>query len=178
MNKLIIFIALLFCHFRINAELPISIKFKNTNFELCAKERVTKLFFNIVDVGIYYPNCNKAQNIFDQDTKLLRFSYLREVTGKQFTQGAIEYLQENLSQQDKLKCFRHFESLNRTYQNVSSGDYYDLYFLKKEGIELQLNNERLHNMNNPECNSAYLNVWFGKETMDNQFHDLADKIKP
>ncbi|RDX35836.1 hypothetical protein DZA50_05830 [Kangiella sp. HD9-110m-PIT-SAG07] len=157
--------------------LPQTVEHNKTEFTLCAQERVSKLWFDIVDVGIYYQNCNEAEHVFDNKTKLLRFSYLREVEGQQFTEGAIEYLEDNLSQEEQERCSSHFVELNKVYQDVSSGDSYDLFLLEDTGLKLYLNGEHLHDMTEASCHSTYLNVWFGEESMDSQFKDLADKIK-
>lgn len=161
----------------VQAELPKSIEHSQGTFKLCDKERVSKYFFDIVDVGIYYPNCDTAEHVFDDQTKLLRFSYLREVEGEQFTEGAIEYLEENLSEEEKSRCSEHFAPLNKVYRDVTSGDNYDLFLFQEEGLKLYLNGQALHQMDNPQCHSTYLNVWFGKESMDGQFNDLAERIK-
>ncbi len=159
------------------ADLPQSISHKKGAFQLCAEERVSKLWFDIVDVGVYYPNCDSAEHIFDNQTKLLRFSYLREVEGQQFTEGADEYLHENLNSDVLAMCSEPFRAINSVYKDVSAGDYYDLFLFQDEGLKLYLNDKHLHDMTNTDCHSKYLNVWFGKETMDSQFNDLAKKIK-
>ena len=160
------------------ADLPKNISHSQGDFKLCAKERVSKLWFDIVDVGIYYQDCDSAQHVFDDQTKLLRFAYLREVEGHQFTEGAVEYLQENLTSDDLTACSEPFEAINSVYKNVSSGDYYDLYLFENEGLKLYLNDQHLHDMDNTDCHSKYLYVWFGEETMDSQFNDLANKLRP
>lgn len=156
--------------------LPQTIQHQETEFSLCAEERVSKLWFDIVDVGVYYPSCDGAKHIFDNKTKLLRFAYLRDVEGVQFTEGAIEYLQDNLSPDDQERCSTHFSKLNKVYKNVSSGDAYDVYLYKDTGLRLYLNGEHLHDMKEVSCHSTYLNVWFGEESMDSQFQDLADRL--
>lgn len=160
-----------------NAELPSTIQYNDTAFKLCAQERISKLWFDIVDVGVYYQNCDNAENIFDNQSKLLRFSYLREVTGEQFSDGAIEYLQTNLNDETLNNCSSSYKGLNNAYKTVVSGDAYDLFVIKDIGIKLYLNGKHLHTMANTTCHIPYLNVWFGDDTMDSQFHDLAKKLK-
>ncbi|GAA4359258.1 chalcone isomerase family protein [Kangiella marina] len=158
-------------------QLPQTISHSKGEFQLCDKERVSKLWFDIVDVGIYYPSCDTVQHIFDNQTKLLRFAYLREVEGQQFTKGAIEYLEQNLNPQELEYCSEHFSPLNHVYKDVTEGDYYDLYLFEDEGLTLYLNGKHLHDMPSKECHTPYLNVWFGEETMDSQFHDLSKRLK-
>jgi hypothetical protein len=99
------------------------------------------------------------------------------VDGEQFTDGAIEYLEENLSDQQKSKCMTEYKDLNKSYKNVKDGDFYDLYLLSDKGIKLYLNQEHIIDMTNTSCDSLYLNVWFGSESMDSQFEDLHKKLK-
>ena len=160
------------------ANLPKTISYQEQEFKLCAEEHITKgFFFEIVDVGIYYLDCSKNQGIFDDQTKLLRFAYLREVEGEQFTEGAIEYLEENLSTDQKSECMAEYKELNQSYKGVVDGDYYDLYLFNDKGIQLFLNQEHIVDMTNTACDSLYLNVWFGTESMDSQFENLHQKLK-
>lgn len=164
--------------FSSKAELLQSVVHNDVTYNLCAKERVTKgIFFDVVDVGIYYPDCSSNKGIFDGSAKLLRFSYLREVEGIQFTEGAEEYLEENLSAEEKSRCQADFKKLNAVYKDVVDGHFYDLYILPDQGIKLYLNQEHLADMTNTSCDTEYLNVWFGKESMDSDFRKLNKKLK-
>lgn len=161
-----------------NANLPQEISYQTLKFKLCTQEKITKgIFFDIVNVGIYYQQCNSNQGIFDEQDKLLRFAYLRSVDGEQFTEGAIEYLEENLTEQQQSQCMAEYAELNRSYKDVEDGDFYDLYLLNSKGIKLYLNEEHIIDMTNTACDSLYLNVWFGPESMDSQFEDLHNNLK-
>jgi len=160
------------------AKLEPSVRYQQTNYQLCAQQRVTKaLFFDVVDVGVYYPNCQHAENIFDSQPKLLRFSYLREVEGIQFTEGADDFLKDNLTDTEKEACLGAFKDFNTIYKNVADGDYYDLFVTPDQGINLQLNQSQLAELNQAECAVPYLNIWFGSESMDDDFSELQDKLK-
>ncbi|WP_223670619.1 chalcone isomerase family protein [Kangiella shandongensis] len=160
------------------ADIPQEVSYRDLKLTLCAQEKITKgIFFDIVNVGIYYQDCSANQGIFDDQTKLLRFAYLREVNGEQFTEGAIEYLEENLTKQQQSQCMTEFKELNNSYKDVQNGDFYDLYLLYNQGIKLYLNQEYIIDMPNRACDSLYLNVWFGPESMDSQFEDLHKKLK-
>lgn len=160
------------------AKLEPSVSYQETVYQLCAKQRVTKaLLFDVVDVGVYYPSCEQADNIFDQQPKLLRFSYLREVEGIQFTEGANEFLQDNLTNTEKETCQEDYQQFNTIYEDVSDGDYYDLFVLPGQGLDLYLNEAQLAKFGKGECAVPYLNIWFGSESMDSDFEELSNKIK-
>lgn len=160
------------------AQLEPSVRYQETDYQLCAKQRVTKaLLFDVVDVGVYYPDCKQAADIFDDQPKLLRFSYLRDVTGDQFTEGADDFLRDNLEPPEKDQCLTYFNEFNTVYKDVTDGDYYDLFVLPEQGLDLYLNNQQLAQSDNSGCALPYLNIWFGEESMDGDFEDLRDKIK-
>ncbi len=162
----------------VQAKLEAQVSHQQTDYQLCAKQRVTKaLFFDVVDVGVYYPNCDQADNVFDSQPKLLRFSYLREVEGVQFTEGADDFLEDNLTDTEKETCMLAFKDFNTIYQDVADGDYYDLFVTPDQGINLRLNESQLAELNKPECAVPYLNIWFGAESMDDDFSELQDKLK-
>ena len=159
------------------AQLTPSVTFENTEYQLCLEQRVTKaLFFKIVDVGIYYQDCKQASNIFDQQPKLLRFSYLREVEGQQFTEGADDFLEQNLQAAEKEQCLSEFKNFNTIYQDVQDGDYYDLHIFPAQGIVLRLNDSQLAQLTKGQCATPYLNIWFGQESMDDDFTELKERL--
>mgnify|MGYP005997759869 CR=1 FL=1 len=142
-------------------------------FKLCSQQKITKaLFFDIVKVGLYYPSCTGKLSVFDNNNKLLRFHYLRKVTGKQFKEGAEEYLTHNLSESEHEKCFDKYQNINASYTDVDEGDYYDLYHLQSIGLDLLLNNKPKAKFQNPFCESLYFNIWFGKKSMSSDFKKL------
>ncbi|ACV27789.1 chalcone isomerase family protein [Kangiella koreensis] len=160
------------------AKLEPSVRYQQTDYQLCAQQRVTKaLFFDVVDVGVYYPNCQQAENVFDSQPKLLRFSYLREVEGIQFNEGADDFLEDNLTDVEKETCLAAFKDFNTIYKDVADGDYYDLFVTPDQGLNLRLNQSQLAELNQAKCATPYLNIWFGPESMDDDFSELQDKLK-
>ncbi|NVK21763.1 MAG: chalcone isomerase family protein [Kangiellaceae bacterium] len=156
------------------AAIPDQVQHKNGKiFSLCAKQTVTKaFFFDIVDVGLYYPDCTSNRSIFDEQNKLLRFSYLREVTGKQFKEGAEEFLQKNLSQEQQQHCLASYQEINESYLDVQEGDFYDLFQIDEIGLDLYLNGQSLASLDSKSCESLYFNIWFGEESMSADFSKL------
>lgn len=160
------------------AKIEPQISHQQQDYQLCAQQRVTKaLFFNVVDVGVYYQDCNNATDIFDQHPKLLRFSYLRKVKGKQFTEGADDFLSKNLTADEKQTCLTDFTEFNAIYKDVADGDYYDLFVTPGHGLNLRLNESELADLDKPDCAAPYLNIWFGQESMDDDFSELQTRLK-
>ena len=173
----LIVVASLFFIKATKAALPEKVVHKSgQEFTLCSQQIITKaFFFDIVDVGLYYPDCSDKRSIFDLEEKLLRFSYLRAVTGKQFKEGAEEYLKKNLSAEQYDKCMTSYARLNDSYLDVSDGDFYDLFQVNSVGLDLYLNSKPLASMQNKECESLYYNIWFGEYSMSSGFKDLLAK---
>ncbi len=145
-------------------------------FKLCKQQLITKaLFFDIVDVGIYYKDCPKKINVFDDSEKLLRFHYLRKVTGKQFKEGAEEYLKYNLTNKQHKLCFRQYLDINNAYVDVNDGDFYDLFKIKEKGLDLYLNGKPLSQFKNDDCESLYFKIWFGEKSMSSDFKKLLSQ---
>lgn len=156
--------------------LPPTITSQNqVQYTLCSMQTITKaLFFDVLNVGLYYYKCPDKYDIFDNTDKLIRFSYLRKVTGKQFSEGADEFLRKNLSKNLQF-CLPVYNDLNSSYKDVGKGDYYDLYFYPTKGLELFFNSQHLITMTNLDCDNAYFNIWFGKKSMNSGFKKLLGK---
>ncbi|NVJ66795.1 MAG: chalcone isomerase family protein [Gammaproteobacteria bacterium] len=145
-------------------------------FQLCSQQTITKaFFFDVVHVGLYYPSCPEKMTVFNDDSKLLRFHYLRKVTGKQFKKGAEEYLTYNLNKHQHDKCFSRYKDINDSYLDVDDGDYYDLFQIENKGLDLFLNEKSISVFKNKECESLYFNIWFGKKSMSTGFKKLLSQ---
>ena len=173
---------LLACFFMVQggaADLPLIVTHPSgVEFKRCSQQKITKaLFFDVLKIGLYYPDCKDYEGILDDNNKLLRFYYLRDVKGSQFTEGAIEYLDYNLTDDEKKDCLANYQAINTRYRDVSEGDFYDLYLFQSTGLELYLNKVFLGKMSKLSCDSHYLKIWFGEESMDSGFRRLLEKIK-
>jgi hypothetical protein len=69
-----------------------------------------------------------------------------------------------------------FDKFNSYYQDIKEGDYYDLIYDPKTGLQLNLNNKPLTALNDPLLSLAYLNIWFGKEPFSEELKDSLLKI--
>ncbi|MRX27792.1 chalcone isomerase family protein [Kangiella sp. HZ709] len=156
--------------------LPSSIVVNERNFNKCSEVRITKaLFFKILDLGLYAPDCQSFSSVFSKSEKLIRFKYLRTVTGQEFKEGAEEYLGKNLPKQRLEQCQKPFNNLNQLYKNVNDGDFYQLIQSKDNAISITLNNQLIGSIENPDCAIDYYHMWFGKESMDTGFQKLIRK---
>ncbi|WP_251358405.1 chalcone isomerase family protein [Kangiella sp. TOML190] len=159
----------------LNPKLPQTVVKSEQTYHRCSQVRITKaLFFKIVDVALYLEDCRNFQGIFSQRAKVLRFSYLRKVTGEQFSEGANEYLQKNLSTEQYERCIPHYSKLNNAYQDVKKGDTYEL-LMAPDKTTVTLNKIPIGLITDDSCGELYLNVWFGKESMDSGFQELLEK---
>ncbi|MEQ1543727.1 chalcone isomerase family protein [Methyloglobulus sp.] len=121
--------------------------------------------FRLIHVGnaaLYLEDCQYINNIFTQSPKQLRFAYEKAIPAKAFREASDEYLKINLGQQ-YAQWEQAFRGFNRNYHDVEEGDYYDLVFDSKAGLQLFLNQKLLGSISNAEQGVAYFNVWFGKE---------------
>ena len=92
----------------------------------------------------------------------MRFAYEKAIPAKAFREASEEYLKINLGQQYAL-WEQTFKDFNSNYRDVKDGDYYDLVFDSKAGLQLFLNQKLLGSVTNVDQGLAYFNVWFGKE---------------
>lgn len=153
--------------------LPDTVKISDSQFEKCSEVRITKaLFFDVLDLGLYTPNCKEFSSLTSEEPKIIRFSYLRDVSGADFKEGAEEYLEKNLSQEQITRCSEAYDYLNSKYLDVADGDYYQLIQRSDKSIYVTLNEQFIGQVNNPECAMNYYKIWFGKESMDSGFQDL------
>ena len=177
MAKALLLVILVTLPYVASTKLPDTVQHPSgLSLKLCSEQKITKaLFFDVLFVGLYFKECSKGKDIFTSKDKLLRFHYLRDVKGNQFTEGAEEYLNYNLTEQQKALCWNEYTEINNSYLDVQEGDFYDLYHIGSIGLDLYLNQKPLNTLKSESCESLYFNVWFGKQSMDSGFRKL---IKP
>ncbi len=178
--RFLVFLIFLLISFSVNAnnshKLPTTIEYSNIGFELCSQQKITKAwFFDIVLLGLYSPNCNKFDSIFSDQVKLVRFHYLRKVKGKDFSDGAEEYLNKNLTKTQLAQCLTSYHKLNNSYQDASKGDFYDVLHFTTH-TDVYLNGKKFNSIDDPDCDNLYWNIWFGKKTMDSGFIKLLQNL--
>jgi len=121
--------------------------------------------FRLIHVGnaaLYMDDCKQIDAIFNNNFKLLRFFYDKSIPAKAFKDSSEEYLKINLGPR-YLDWKNAFDKFNSYYQDIKEGDYYDLIYDPKTGLQLNLNNKPLTALNDPVQSLAYLTIWFGKE---------------
>jgi hypothetical protein len=145
----------------------------NGNSRLSRCSRAELKAFRLIHVGnaaLYLDDCKKIGTIFSADPKHLRFLYEKDIPAKAFKEASEEYLKINLG--PKYTAWQSaFDKFNSHYQDIKEGDYYDLIYDPKTGLQLNLNNKPLAALNDPEQSLAYLNIWFGKEPFSEELKD-------
>jgi len=150
---------------------PDYIDTQNARLSRCSRGELKA--FRLIYVGnaaLYLDDCKKIGNIFSADPKHLRFLYEKAIPAKAFKEASEEYLKINLG--PKYTAWRPaFDKFNSYYQDIKEGDYYDLIYDPKTGLQLNLNNKPLAALNDPAQSLAYLNIWFGKEPFSDELKD-------
>ena len=150
---------------------PDYIDSRNVRLSRCSRAELKA--FRLIHVGnaaLYLDDCKKIDNIFSADPKHLRFLYEKAIPAKAFKEASEEYLKINLG--PKYTAWQPvFDKFNSHYQDIKEGDYYDLIYDPKTGLQLNLNNKPLAALNDPEQSLAYLNIWFGKEPFSDELKE-------
>ena len=97
------------------------------------------------------------------------------IPAKAFKEASEEYLKINLGPK-YAEWQPAFDKFNSHYEDIKEGDYYDLIYDPKTGLQLNLNNKPLTALNDPLVSLAYLNIWFGKEPFSEELKDSLLKI--
>ena len=150
---------------------PNYIDTNNVRLSRCSKAELK--VFRLIHVGnaaLYMDDCKKIDVIFYNNFKLLRFFYDKSIPAKAFKDTSEEYLKINLGPR-YFAWKTVFDKFNSYYQDIKEGDYYDLIYDPKTGLQLNLNNKQLTALNDPLQSLAYLNIWFGKEPFSEELKD-------
>ena len=100
----------------------------------------------------------------------MRFLYDKPIPAKAFKETSEEYLKINLGPR-YFAWKTTYNNFNSYYQDIKKGDYYDLIYDPKTGLQLNLNNKPLTDLNDHHQSLAYLNIWFGKEPFSEELKD-------
>jgi hypothetical protein len=156
---------------------PNYIDSRNARLSLCSRAELKA--FRLIHVGtaaLYLDDCKKMGAIFSPNPKHLRFLYEKAIPAKAFKEASEEYLKINLG--PKYTAWQSaFDKFNSYYQDIKEGDYYDLIYDPKTGLQLNLNNKPLAALNDPAQSLAYLNIWFGKEPFSEELKDSLLNIE-
>lgn len=144
---------------------------KNVRLSLCSQAELKAfLLIHVGNAALYMDDCKKIDAIFYNNSKWLRFVYDKSIPAKAFKDTSEEYLKINLGQR-YFAWKTEFDKFNSYYQDIKEGDYYDLIYDPKSGLQLNLNNKTLTVLNDPLQSLAYLNIWFGKEPFSVELKD-------
>jgi hypothetical protein len=156
---------------------PDYIDTRNARLSRCSRAELKA--FRLIHVGnaaLYLEDCKKMDTIFSADHKQLRFLYEKDIPAKAFKETSEEYLKINLGPK-YAEWQPVFVKFNSHYQDIKAGDYYDLIYDPKTGLQLNLNNMPLAALNDPVQSLAYLNIWFGKESFSEELNDSLLNVK-
>jgi hypothetical protein len=149
----------------------------NARLSRCSRAELKA--FRLIHVGnaaLYLDDCKKIGNIFSVAPKHLRFLYEKAIPAKAFKEASEEYLKINLGQK-YITWQPAFDKFNSHYQDIKEGDYYDLVYDPKTGLQLNLNSKPLASLNDPTQSLAYLNIWFGEEPFSEELKNSLLKIE-
>ena len=156
---------------------PDYIDSRNARLSRCSRAELKA--FRLIHVGnaaLYLDDCKKMGTILSPNPKHLRFLYEKAIPAKAFKEASEEYLKINLG--PKYTAWQSaFDTFNSHYQDIKEGDYYDLIYDPKTGLQLNLNNKPLAALNDPVQSLAYLNIWFGKEPFSEELKDSLLNVK-
>lgn len=149
-------------------KLPAHLASQNVQLNRCSKAELKAFkIFHVGYAALYKSKCQAINTIFDQSSKKLRFLYEREIPAHAFREASEEYLQINLKQ--KYNTWRvKISQFNQAYRDINEGDFYDLIYHPKAGLQLHLNGFQLATLDDPEIGLAYFNIWFGNEPFSEQ----------
>jgi len=175
--RLLITIASVLPVVQAEALFPDTIDSRNARLFRCSRAELKA--FRLIHVGnaaLYLDDCKQMGTIFSAYPKHLRFLYEKAIPAKAFKEASEEYLKINLGQ--KYTAWRPaFDNFNSHYQDIKPGDYYDLIYDPKTGLQLNLNNKPLAALTDPAQSLAYLTIWFGKEPFSEELKDSLLNIE-
>lgn len=143
--------------------LPVYLLSQDAHLKRCSRGNLKAFsFFHVGYAALYLDRCQQINNIFEKTPKRLRFVYERAIPASAFREAAEEYLKTNLG--TKFYSWRQaLDQFNRGYRDIEDGDYYDLIYDPKNGLELHFNGTQVAVLEDPGIGLAYFNIWFGKE---------------
>lgn len=102
-----------------------------------------------------------AQALSEQTPARLELCYARELSVKDFIEGAQHGLPKQLSADLQGAVNR----LHAAYQPVQEGDCYHLDFQPKQGTHLLLNGKSLVQIDTPGFKALYFGIWLGEQPL-------------
>lgn len=133
-------------------------------------------FFELYVGGLYIAESVPREAVLTNVAKRLELHYVRKITSSQFAEGAEEFLQRNLSEEQREQIARRVERLHRAYRDVRAGDSYALTYVPGVGTELALNGTPLVTIVGADFAAAYLSIWLGHHSLSESFREAVTTI--
>jgi hypothetical protein len=135
------------------------------NWPLRAKGEVRYLkFIKVYDASLFSPNDVTAETILNPNvSKCLKLDYAVSLSVDKFRLATNSILNRQHSAEFLTKIKTPLEQLQSSYKAVKKGDYYRLcYNGKTQKIRLDLNKNKLVEIQSAELAKAYLGIWLSK----------------
>ena len=165
MMRVFCFTLLLFVGLSAQAKnLAAVIEHNQQRYQLCSDFTIRYGFvFKVAHVGLYLPDCTRNTNPLEAEDKIMRFKYLVDISSDDFKKSAEEFYMKNVNA-DALEASKEaFYRFNAAYQDIESGEYYDLIHKGSDQLSLYKNNASLGTTDNPILAKNYFTIWFGQE---------------
>ncbi len=152
--------------------LPDTIEQNSSQFERCNTFTLRYGFIlKVAEIGWYSPDCSASVPILQATDKIVRFHYLKNVSGDFFRQSAEEYFLLNLSNSEQHNLLKQpLIEFNSNYTDIKSGEYFDLVQINDSNLSLYKNQQLLSVSQNRLLSKNYFNIWFGQKP-------VIDKLK-
>jgi archaellum component FlaG (FlaF/FlaG flagellin family) len=123
--------------------------------------------------GRFYLSDSKYQSdpLNRNVSRKLRFGYNVSISADKIAASGTELLRQNLTNAEWESIAEDVERINQAYRDVSSGDSYELVYLKNSGTRLFMNEEELVQIESPDFGSLYFRIWLGEKPMRASFRD-------
>ncbi|WP_395373555.1 chalcone isomerase family protein [Marinicella sp. W31] len=179
MRHLLIFICLLSAGFQAQAKtLSSTIEHNQESYTLCSDFTIKYGFiFKVAHVGLYLPDCSSTLNPLEQPKKILRFKYLVDISSEDFQSSAEEFYLKNVNT-DVLEASKdEFYRFNAGYQDIESGEFYDLIHQGDSKLSLYKNNASICATENSVLAKNYFTIWFGQKPVLKKMKKALTQIK-
>lgn len=104
-------------------------------------------------------------------SRKLRLDYNVSIAADKIASSGTQLLRENLTDSEWLSIADDVEKINNAYRDVSSGDFYELIYIKNSGTRLMMNQEEIVHIENPAFGSLYFRIWLGENPIRASFRD-------
>jgi hypothetical protein len=158
-------------------DFPESVTIEDQRLPLRGVGRVYYLrFFELYVGGLYISESVSSEDVLSDVPKRLELHYVRKITSAQLIEGAVDFMDRNLSKEQLRLIAPRMEQLNRAYRDVKDGDSYALTYVPGVGTELALNGTPLVTIEGADFAAAYLSIWLGSRSLSASFREAVTTV--